>query len=201
MALLVVSGGEDFDHIAAHAECAALKLNVAAVVLDFDKLAHQLVALHCHAGAQGDHHAFVLGRIAHRINAGNGRDDDDVPTLAQSRRCAVAQAFDFLVDGGVLFNIGIGRGDIGFRLIVVIIGNEILDRTVRKEFAEFRAKLCGKRLVVRDDECRTLDALDDGRHRIGFARACDAQQNLARHARTARPAPARQSPAAGRPAA
>ena len=166
---LVVSGGEDFDYIAAHAECAALKLNVAAVVLNFDKLTHQLVALHRHAGAQRDHHAFVLGRIAHRIDAGNGRDDDDVPTLAQSSRCAVAQAFDLLVDGGVLFNIGIGRGDIGFRLIVVIIGNEILDRAVRKEFAEFRAKLCGKRLVVRDDERRTLDALDDGRHRIGFA--------------------------------
>ena len=35
---------------------------------------------------------------------------------------------------------------------------------------------------MRDDECRTLYAFDDGRHRIGFARACDAQQNLARHA-------------------
>ena len=66
---LVVSGGEDFHHVAAHAERAALKFDVAAVVLDIDELTDQLVARHRHARTQGDHHSLVFGRVAHRVDA------------------------------------------------------------------------------------------------------------------------------------
>ena len=179
---LVVSGGEDFHHVAAHAEGAALKLDVASVVLNFDQLAHQLVALHRHAGAEGDHHALVFGGIAHRIDARERSDDDHIPPLAQRRRRAVAQTLDLLVDGGILFDIGVGRGDVGFRLIIIIVRDEILHRAVRKKLAELGAQLRGQRLVVGDDQRGALHALDDGSHRVGFARTGDTQQHLAGHA-------------------
>ena len=179
---LVVSGGEDFHHVAAHAERAALKFDVAAVVLDIDELADQLVARHRHARTQGDHHPLVFGRVAHRIDARHRGDDDHIPPLAQRRRRAVAQALDLLVDGGILFDIGIGGGDVRLRLVIIVVGDEVLDRAVRKELAKLGAELRGQRLVVRDDQRWALHALDDGGHRIGFARTGDAQQHLTGHA-------------------
>lgn len=166
----------------AHAEGAALKLDVASVVFEFRPTAHQLVALHRHAGAEGDHHALVFGGIAHGIDARDRSDDDHIPPLAQRRRRAVAQTLDLLVDGGILFDIGVGRGDVGFRLIIIIVRDEILHRAVRKKLAELGAQLRGQRLVVGDDQRGALYALDDGSHRVGFARTGDAQQHLAGHA-------------------
>ncbi len=48
----VVVGRPQFDHVAAHAELAALEVEVAAAVLDLDDLAQQVVAadLHPHMG-------------------------------------------------------------------------------------------------------------------------------------------------------
>ena len=109
-----------------------------------------------------------------------GRREIIIPS--QRRRRAVAQALDLLVDGGILFDIGIGGGDIRFRLVIIVVGDKVLDRAVRKELAKLGAELRGQRLVVRDDQRWALYALDDGGHRIGFARAGDAQQYLTGHA-------------------
>ena len=60
----------------------------------------------------------------------------------------MAQAVDLLVDGGIFFDIGVRMGDIGFRLIVVVIGNKIFHRVVRKKFPEFAAQLRRQRLIM-----------------------------------------------------
>ena len=59
---LVVSGGEDFHHVAAHAERAALKFDVAAVVLDIDQLFDNLITVLLHSRAKRDHHIKKLLR-------------------------------------------------------------------------------------------------------------------------------------------
>ena len=51
-----------------------------------------------------------------------------------------------------------------------------------KKLAELGAQLRGQRLVVGDDQRGALHALDDGSHRVGFARTGDTQQHLAGHA-------------------
>src|SRR4029453_12232424 len=51
----------------------------------------------------------------------------------------------------------------------VVVGDEVLDRVLWEELAELVAELRGERLVVRDDERRPLDLLDDPRHRRGLA--------------------------------
>ena len=79
-------------------------------------------------------------RVAHGINAADRRDDDHVPPLPQRRRRAVAEAVDFLVDGGVLFDVGVRRRDIRFRLIVIVIGNEIFHRAVGEECPELASR-------------------------------------------------------------
>jgi hypothetical protein len=69
----------------------------------------------------------------------------------------MAEPIDLVVDRGVLFDKGVGLWDIGFRLVVVVVGDKVLDRIVGKELAELGAKLCGQSLIVCDYQGRSLD--------------------------------------------
>ncbi len=90
----------------------------------------------------------------------------------------MAHAVDLLVDRGFLLDIGVGARHIGFRLVVIVVGDEIFDRVVRKEARELAIELGGERLVGRENERRALGVLDDMRHGEGLARAGDAEQHL-----------------------
>jgi hypothetical protein len=52
---------------------------------------------------------------------------------SSSARRRVAHAVDLLVDRGILLDIGVGARHIGFRLVVVVVGDEIFDRVVGKK--------------------------------------------------------------------
>ena len=69
-------------------------------------------------------------------------------------------------------------GNIGFRLIVIIVGDEVFDRIVGKEFLEFGIKLGCKRFVVSHNQSRFLDLLDDVGHGECFTGAGGAKQHL-----------------------
>ena len=64
----------------------------------------------------------------------------------------MAQTLHILVDGGILLNIGIGLRDIGLGLVVVVVGDEVLDRVVWQQAAELIGQLGRQRLVRRHDE-------------------------------------------------
>ena len=96
--------------------------------------------------------------------------------------CRVAQLVDVVVDGRVLGYIGVRGRDVGFRLVVVVVGDKILHGIVRKELLELAAKLGGEGLVVRQHQCRALHTLDDLGHRVGLAGAGHAEQYLLAHA-------------------
>ena len=51
----------------------------------------------------------------------------------------MAQAVDLIVDQRVLLNVHILAGNVGLRLVVVVVGNKILHRRIRKKGAEFGA--------------------------------------------------------------
>lgn len=59
----------------------------------------------------------------------------------------VPELVDVVVDGRVLLNIRIGRGNIGFRLIIVVVADEIFNGVFRKQRTEFIVKLCCQGLV------------------------------------------------------
>ncbi len=90
----------------------------------------------------------------------------------------MAHPVDLLVDGGFLLDIGVGARDVGLRLVVVVVGDEILDRVVREEGLELAIELGGQRLVGGEDERRALGRLDDVGHGEGLAGAGDAEQDL-----------------------
>ena len=168
----------DLDRVPAHAEAVALEHHIVALILDVDQAADKGLAADLGAGPQRDDHFLIVDRVAQRVDAGHGRDDDHVPPLGQRRGRRVAQAVDLVVDGRVLFDIGVGRGDIRLGLVIVVIGDEILDRIVREELAQLGAELRGKRFIVCEHQRRPLGLLDDVGHGEGLARAGHAHQRL-----------------------
>ena len=102
-------------------------------------------------------------------------------TSSRSRRARVAampHAVDLLVDRGFLLDIGVGARDVGFGLVVVVVGDEIFDRVVGEERLELAVELRGQRLVRRQDQRRALRRLDHLGHGEGFARSRHAKKNL-----------------------
>ena len=174
----MLSGGDDLHRVSADTEGAAVKVHVIALVLDVDQTAQQRIPVHGHARAQGDHLSLVFTGVAHGVNAADRGHNDDIAALPQGGGSAVAQAVDLIVDGGVFFNIGIGGSDVGFRLIVIVIGNEVLHPAVGEEGTELAAQLRRQGLVVGNDQGGTLDLFNDRRHGEGLAGAGHTQQHL-----------------------
>ena len=93
----------------------------------------------------------------------------------------MAQLINLIVDRRILLNVGIRLGDVRLGLIEVVVADKVADVVVGEKRLELARELCGEGLVVRDDEGRTLNALDDLCHRVGLARARRSEQHLCRH--------------------
>ena len=78
----------------------------------------------------------------------------------------------------VFLDKGIRRWHVGFRLVVIVVRDEILDRIVGEKLFELPIKLCGQGLIVRHDNRWALDLLDHMGHGEGFSRASDTQKRL-----------------------
>jgi len=104
-------------------------------------------------------------------------------TLATAPRkeragCRQTEPLDLLVNRRILLDVGIGTGDVGFRLVVIEVADEILDRIAREELFELRVKLRREGLVMRNDERRPIELADDIRHREGLPRPGHAEERL-----------------------
>ena len=168
--------GEDLERLPLDAEGAAPEGLVVAVVLDRDELAQQGVAIDQLAAAQQLHVALVdLGR-AEAVDAGDRRDDDHVAAREDRGRGGVPEAIDLRVDRRVLLDVEVAARDVGLGLVIVVVGDEVLDRVLGEVGAELVAELRGERLVVGDHERGPLDRLDHPGDRHRLARASRAEQ-------------------------
>jgi hypothetical protein len=176
-------GREDFDRVAAHPETAALKIHLAALVLLGDEVGEQLALVEPFADLHLEGHRRIGLDRADTVDAGDRGDDDAVVALDQRAGGRVAHAVDLLVDRGFLLDERIGARHISFRLVIIVVGDEIFDRVFREEVLELGIELGGQRLVRREDDRGALRRLDHLGHGEGFARAGDAEQHLAALAR------------------
>ena len=168
--------GEDLQRVAADAERPAPERGVVAVVLEVDELAQELVAVDVGALDQRLQVVVVGVRRAEAEDRRHRGDDQHVAAREQRGRRGVAQAVDLLVDRRVLLDVEVARGDVGLGLVVVVVGDEVLDGVLREVGAELVAELRGERLVVHEDQRRLLQPLDRRRHRHRLAGAGGAQQ-------------------------
>ena len=162
-------GGVNLQGVSSDAEGISREVHVVALVADIRQAAHELVTLARLAGAQADDHVFIVDWVAQTVDARDGGDDDHVPALGKCGGRRVAQALNFVVDGGVLFNIRVRVRDVRLGLIIIVVGDKIFDGVFREKLAELRTELRGKRFVVREHERRAVQLRDDVCHRERFA--------------------------------
>ena len=162
-------GGEDFHRIAPHTELVAGEGHVVPIVLDVHQMGDQFLPGHRHTGAEGGDLRLIFLRRAERIDAGHAGHHDHVTPLEQGTGGAVAKLIDLLIDQSVLFNIHILAGDVGLRLVVIVIGNEVFHRILGEKFPQFRAQLGGQGFVMRQHQGGTVQPGDHVGHGKGLA--------------------------------
>jgi hypothetical protein len=59
----------------------------------------------------------------------------------------VAHPVDRLVGARLLLDVGVGAGDVGLGLVIIVVADEIFDRVVREEALELAVELGGEDLV------------------------------------------------------
>src|SRR5215207_5524387 len=104
--------------------------------------------------------------------------ENDIAALQEGARRRVAHAVDLLVERRCLLDIRIGARDVGLRLVVVVVRDEVLDGVVREEALELSVELRRERLVRREDQRRALRVLDHLRHGESLAGPGDAEEHL-----------------------
>ena len=168
----------DLHAVTAHAELAPLETHVVSVVLDVDELHQQVIAVDAPASFECHHHRTVVVRRTQTVNAGHARHDHHVAATHQRTGRRQSQPIDLLVDRRVFLDVDVALRNIRFRLVVIVVADEVVHRVLRKERTELRIQLRGQRLVVRNDQRRALHGLNDVGHRERLAGTGDAHQHL-----------------------
>ena len=168
---------EDLEGVAAHPEGAAGEGQVVAGVLDLDQPAQHRVAVVLLPHPQPHHAVDVLLRGAEAVDARHRRHHDHVAPGQQAVGGRVAQPLDLLVDRAVLLDVGVGLRDVGLGLVVVVVGDEVLDRVAREQLPQLVGELGGQGLVGLQHQQRPLHLLGDPGHRGRLAGAGGAEEH------------------------
>ena len=175
---LLLVGGIDLQSIAPDPEGTRLEREVVPLILNRHQVLQDLVPPRRLADPQRKHYAPIGRRVPEAVNRAYRRDDHYVVALHQARGSAEPQRLDVFVDRGVLLDVDVGRGNVGFGLVVVVIRDEVLHRIARQKLLELAVELRRERLVVREHQRRAAVRGDHVRQRHRLPRARDAEQGL-----------------------
>ena len=170
--------GEDLQGVPPDAEHIAVEGHVVALIAHLHQLGQDLLPVAGLPLPQGEDHALVVLRVAQAVDAADGGHHNHIPPLEEGGSGAVPQALDLVVDARVLLNEGVRGGDIGLRLIIIVVGHEVFHRVIGEKLLELAAQLGSQDLVVGKDQGGPLGPLDDLCHGIGLAGAGNPQEGL-----------------------
>ncbi len=180
--MVVCIDREDIDCVSPHTEGSPDKICVIALVVHRNKRAHNIASLEGRIlNADGNALFAVFLRRPKPVNARHGRYNNDIVSGQHVMGGGVPQAVYFFVNFGFFFNIGVGLGNVCLRLVVVVVGDKVMDGVFRKKFFKFACQLCGKCFIMGDDKSWLLQCLDNMRHGKRFAGAGNAQKRLMMH--------------------
>ena len=170
----------NIDHFAAHPVGGAGQFEVVTCVLEFCQASQDGALVHPVTAHQVQHHAEVGTRIAQPVDRRYRGHQNGIAAFQQRLGGRQAHLFDMFVDRGIFFDKGVRSRNVGFRLVIIVIGDKILHRIMRKELLHLSVQLRGERLVGCHNQGRTLHLLHHVGDGEGFAGAGDAQQGLLR---------------------
>ena len=175
---LAVFGRKHVDGVTTHAELAARELHLVALILHAHQLRDDVALAVLVACAQRHDHAVVALGLADTVDGRHSGHNHHIAPFQQTLGAAQPHLLDVLVDGAVLLDEQVALRHVGFRLVVVVVADEILHRVLRKELAEFAVQLRRQRLVGRKHDGRPAQPGNHVGHGEGLARASHAQQGL-----------------------
>ena len=175
---LVVMGRKDLHDVSPHPEGPAVEVHVIPFVLDLHQFPQQVVPAVVVPLVEEDVHGLVRLGGADAVDAGDRGDDDHVPPGEEAPGGGMAQLVDLVVDGGILFDVGVGGGEVGLGLVVIVVGDEVLDGVVGEELLELAVELGRQGLVGGDDQGRPVHRGNDVGHGKGLAGTGDPEQHL-----------------------
>src|SRR6266446_3430531 len=174
----ILVGREYLQHIPAHAETPANEVSIIALILDFRQVAQNLLPPSLFSHLQGQYDLPIFFRAAQAKDAGNRGDNQHIAPLKQTACRGEAQLLDLFVEHALFFDVGVGTRDVGLWLVVVVVGDKILDGVVWKELFILTVELRCQGFVRRKHQCRLLYLLYNFRYRICLAAAGYPQQRL-----------------------
>ncbi len=174
--LIIRFGGIDIDQLAANPVGAALQLHVIALVLKLCQSTQDRALIDSLAPRKMQHHLQILTGVTQAVDRGDRRHHDDITAFEQGLGRRKSHLLDMFVHRGIFFDEGIRRGNVGLGLIIVVVGDEILDRIVREKVPKFAVELRRQCLVGGQDDCRALHPVDYVRDTECFARTGHSQQ-------------------------
>ena len=169
---------ENIDHIPAHPVSGTAEIHLVAGVLQLRQAAQQLALVDAITAHQVQHHGVIAGRVTQAVDGGHSGHDNGVRPLQNGLGGRQPHLLDLLVHRRVLLDKGVGARHIGFRLVVVVIGNEVLHRIFREELLELPVQLGRQRLVGRHDDGGPPGLLDHIGHGEGLAGPGHPEQGL-----------------------
>ena len=132
----------DVHRVAVHAERRRLQLPLGAGVERFDQLVEEVLVADDLSDLDVDRRGVEIRGIARAVETRHARHDDHVAAPRQQRGDgAQTQFLDLGIDRKVFFDIGVRRRQVGLRLVVIVVGDEILHGVFGKEVPEFAVKL------------------------------------------------------------
>ena len=180
--MLGVLRRKNIDHIAAHTKNPTMEIDFVALILHFDQALDDFPLPHAVTDSHGQNHFVILVAIADTVNTRNRRDNDAIAAFQQAFGRRKAHLLDMIVDRRVFLDKQITSRNIGFRLIVVVVRNEVLNRVFRKELPKLGIQLCRQRLVRCQNQRRAPGLRDDIGHGVSFPGPGYTQQGLKRKA-------------------
>jgi hypothetical protein len=174
----LLRGWPELQRVAPNTEPGAGEVGVVALVLEVDQVAEDGIATVLTADPQAEDRRPVVDGGADAVDARDRGDDDDIASLEEGVRRGMPQPIDLVVPRRVLLDVGVRAGQVCLGLVVVEVADELLDRVFREEVAELGVQLGRERLVVREDEGRPVDGLDDLRRGHRLAGPGGAEEDL-----------------------
>ena len=123
----------------------------------------------------------IIG-ISDTIEARHRRDNNDVLAAGEkSGSGGETELVDLVVDHEIFLDVFVGRGYIGFGLIIVVVAYEVFDGIVGEKLLHLAIELCGEGLVVAQKQRRPVDLRDYIGHGERLPRTGHTEKCLRRH--------------------
>ncbi|OQC35131.1 MAG: hypothetical protein BWX66_01692 [Deltaproteobacteria bacterium ADurb.Bin058] len=115
--------------------------------MQFDQVPKQVVSVNVSAYFQKHNQAIVSFCRPQAKDAGHRCNDNDVIAFEERPSGRVAHPVNLVVNLGVFFDEGVGGGHVRFWLVIIVVGNEVLNSVIREKLLEFGIQLRGQGFV------------------------------------------------------